>query len=989
MNINITFVLITSALMVCTGTIANASTSPSASYDNGAIYLSNGRNELKISAKSPKFVFTANTVNPANPKSFNTDDLLSGKQVKIDYSALKINDENKLNVSVLLKWSEKEQLLRKWVKYKLTGKTPLLLEEIILDDIDVKLKKFWTHGDFSVIPDDVQSHPIFLQGFFTGIEFPVSSARAENDRLILAHRPGLWIQPGKWYESRKAVYGISEYGEEMQSFERYIEMHRPKPYGFHINYNSWWTSPVPFSENDILDLMNDFRVNMYEPYKTAFDTFTIDMGWSDLETVWEINKELFPKEFSSIQYGADKMGSNLGLWISPSSAYPGAVNNYTAMENGYEAVMVGDEPRTLCLGGDKYAAQFKNQLVDIISKYGIKQIKLDAYTPVCNTPGHGHEIGLLSAEKIAEGFIAACKAMRKAAPDIWLEPTCFGYNPSPWWLFYSNSLMGTIGDDAPYGRVPCPVYRESYTTARDYFNLQGAFLLPNPISAQEVLGIVHQTEEPFMNDAVTCIMRGHMFQPVYMNPKFMNDSRWKSFAEVLNWARKNAKILQNTQPIIPASWENGKIPHFTDADKMPREPYGFSHAAGNKGFIMLRNPWIAKTSLDIKIDKSLGFDSDDIQKLSITSIYPEARVYAQNISYGDKISIPLAAYETIVLSVEPKSPKADIPNVSQQINNKITVSAIDKELSLIQFNDNIKPFGPNWTARLGDADKAFRLKLNADVSSTNDDNRFLILIEGDKPLNASDCQAAVNGKAVDVEYIPSAAGWSATQLPIPEHWAFISCMLPKGDSSISVELFTGDECKQISSWIWATKSTPDKASRPNMIPAPELISVDSEKLFSIDEQDMQNLPTLFEDRPVSRIEGIYLDSLTPKSVVQGYGKLEKNQSVWEKPLIIAGKQYIRGLGTHSNSRIEYELDGKYSRFLAEAGVDGNNRGTVTFEIWVDGIKKWETGLMHYDDPAKMVDIDLKGAKSLVLIVGDGGNGISGDHADWCNAKFLY
>ena len=48
--------------------------------------------------------------------------------------------------------------------------------------------------------------------------------------------------------------------------------------------------------------------------------------------------------------------------------------------------------------------------------------------------------------------------------------------------------------------VPAPVYRESYTTSRDFFSLQGS-VNPVPIAAQEVMGIPHQTAEPMYNDA--------------------------------------------------------------------------------------------------------------------------------------------------------------------------------------------------------------------------------------------------------------------------------------------------------------------------------------------------------------------------------------------------------------------------------------------------------------------------------------------------------
>jgi len=39
-------------------------------------------------------------------------------------------------------------------------------------------------------------------------------------------------------------------------------------------------------------------------------------------------------------------------------------------------------------------------------------------------------------------------------------------------------------------------------------------------------------------------------------------------------------------------------------------------------------------------------------------------------------------------------------------------------------------------------------------------------------------------------------------------------------------------------------------------------------------------------------------------------------------------------------------------------------------------------------PAKPVEIDLRGAKLLELRSLDGGDGISGDHADWAEAQLI-
>jgi hypothetical protein len=200
-----------------------------------------------------------------------------------------------------------------------------------------------------------------------------------------------------------------------------------------------------------------------------------------------------------------------------------------------------------CLGGKRYATAFRDRLVDLVQRYGIRHVKLDGYCLECPETDHGHAPGALSAEAVADGGIAAFAAVRKVQPEVWLESTCFGWNPSPWWLFHVNSVIGTFGDDAPRGRVPAPVYRESYTTGRDYYNLQGAARMPVPIVAQEVLGVIHQTPEPFMNDAVTTALRGHAFLPLYLNPAYFDESRWKALAQFLQWSRRNASLLDPQQ----------------------------------------------------------------------------------------------------------------------------------------------------------------------------------------------------------------------------------------------------------------------------------------------------------------------------------------------------------------------------------------------------------------------------------------------------------
>jgi hypothetical protein len=125
--------------------------------------------------------------------------------------------------------------------------------------------------------------------------------------------------------------------------------------------------------------------------------------------------------------------------------------------------------------------------------------------------------------------------------------------------------------------------------------------------------------------------------------------------------------------------------------------------------------------------------------------------------------------------------------------------------------------------------------------------------------------------------------------------------------------------------------------------------------------------------------------LVTVSVEQGYGKLEKNQSVWGKPLRIGSRNFLRGIGTHANAKIVYNLDGKFKTFHGFAGSDAATQGTITLAIWVDGAKRWETGVMKGGEEPAEFHVPVGNAKTLTLIVTDAGNGIGADHADFADA----
>ncbi|MEK5581162.1 NPCBM/NEW2 domain-containing protein [Paenibacillus sp. FSL L8-0333] len=103
--------------------------------------------------------------------------------------------------------------------------------------------------------------------------------------------------------------------------------------------------------------------------------------------------------------------------------------------------------------------------------------------------------------------------------------------------------------------------------------------------------------------------------------------------------------------------------------------------------------------------------------------------------------------------------------------------------------------------------------------------------------------------------------------------------------------------------------------------------------------------------------------------------------------------YERGIGAHSNSTIVYDLSDKnVDYFTSYVGVDRQmygSVGSVSFEVFVDGEKKFDSGVMGSRDPQKFIELDINEAKELKLVVTDGGNGNGSDHATWGGAKLHF
>jgi hypothetical protein len=139
---------------------------------------------------------------------------------------------------------------------------------------------------------------------------------------------------------------------------------------------------------------------------------------------------------------------------------------------------------------------------------------------------------------------------------------------------------------------------------------------------------------------------------------------------------------------------------------------------------------------------------------------------------------------------------------------------------------------------------------------------------------------------------------------------------------------------------------------------------------------------------------VALSSLNPTSATNGWGPFERNRSNGEQgasdggTIRLNGTSYKSGLGVHAASALVYDVSSGYSRFAASIGIDDEvtSGGSVVFEVWVDGVVVYSSGVMTSSSATKHESVDLDDAEQLRLVVTDAGNGNTLDHADWANAR---
>jgi hypothetical protein len=139
----------------------------------------------------------------------------------------------------------------------------------------------------------------------------------------------------------------------------------------------------------------------------------------------------------------------------------------------------------------------------------------------------------------------------------------------------------------------------------------------------------------------------------------------------------------------------------------------------------------------------------------------------------------------------------------------------------------------------------------------------------------------------------------------------------------------------------------------------------------------------------------YLSDMTFLQATNGWGPVERDRSNGESgsadgvALTLNGTTYTKGIGTHAASDVRVALPAGCTRFKSSVGIDDEvgALGSVTFEVYADATKIYDSGAMTGATATKAVDIAIPaGAAQLRLNVTNGGDNINYDHGDWADAR---
>jgi len=781
----------------------------------------NGENLVELTIKD----FSLNKIR--------TDELSDQKFLIFEYSLEGYSYNFQLKVIYCV--PEDKPYIKKWLEISDLSSGIHFLDFFGIENLEFSNANY-THGEFG--------QPVFNSDIFLGGEYPGIENKIQNKSLKIGYVLGEKITSNV-IKSHPSVIGVSPSEKLLELyFLKYVEdikVNGTRPY---LLYNTWYDLRNPaivnnpeaiINEKNVLRRIQQFKEKMFDKHNIKLDAFVLDDGWDNYRSIWAIDTNHFPNKFYPFIKPLSEMNTSLGIWASPFCGYSNRdIRVNWGSEHGYERV-----GEFLCFAGKNYKREFEKRMVEYTKEFKIGYFKWDGFLLACNELDHGHLPGIYSRRELIDTYIHMMNSVRKVNPDIYINVTV-GSWLSPWWLKYADCLW-MQGEDYAYAEdVPSLNPRDKAISYRDavlWGNFQKQKLL-FPMSSLMTHGIIkgqlnllggkNESLESFTNEVMMYFGRGVMMWELYISPDLLSDAEWEAIAKSLKWVKQNQSVLKYTKMFL--------------GNPLKREVYGFAHLDANKGIIILRNPFIDKQSVTVKIDSTLGLMNSN-QEYFVKITYPYNKVLSEKITFPGEFNVQINGYEILVCELIPenellKNTPIGIRYEINEQNQVIVYNELDTAQTYSIFpskqtkkfvNLNLYPsleFSGFEGIKLSDKTLNGKLFIYSPYNYSN--LNLTILIGPDTNLTSSiypEVKAKVNGKYKDV-----------TMEQENGKWFFFSIKLEGGKNNIELTIsFKDNITKNITFYF-----TGDKILQGEMtdLVISDSKSIDPPKPYSIEIQKM-------------------------------------------------------------------------------------------------------------------------------------------------------
>lgn len=633
--------------------------------------------------------------------------------------------------------------------YEIPGNRPYLYKRLCIAATDDSVRVDSIDTELISLPRDLQQkwsrpnmkkafldpykaalgQPIYLNGLFTGSEFPATDNNIEDGFAHVRYYSGKTLAElakGGSYTTWNTVFGAAR-GLEMPviraDFLSYIA-DIARPISLRVQYNSWFDHMLDIDRDNIRHSFMEIEKGLTQNGVPPVDSYVVDDGWVDYDKdFWGFNDK-FPNELYEGAALAESFGSHFGLWLGPRGGYnrktPGfGKRMQRAGKGGYNRRSLD-----VCTADHRYQKNLTALFLDYMERFDINYWKLDGFMlKSCPSKRHGHPTGgykdMYAFTDHWENWIEIFKTMRRAretaGKDLWLNQTSY-CNASPWYLQFCESLWMQNSDDvgfldktkdgedmagADYDRML------SYRDARYFdFHQTRAYQFPtahmynhDPIYGNTAN--VRMTDEEFRKFLYMLAARGTAFWELYYSFNLFSSEKWQINADVLRFLREKFHILRHAQ-LIGESPETGSV-------------YGYSAWDGEEGVVALRNPLNRTQSFSFTLDRTIGVAEGASDLSSVVWLPYSPEPMHRTWQYGDTVQMELQPHAVRLLCFG--KPETNAPRLLRARMTAADEARLAFDKRIVLYPNSISAAGTDCTAQLLSDYSEVLLKLAKPVSA--------------------------------------------------------------------------------------------------------------------------------------------------------------------------------------------------------------------------------------------------------------------------------